>query len=82
MKLSSYYRDCFGTLCPPRVQRELNSFLHVGMEEGVILEAMDEASIAPRPSWLYARAILSRCHAEGVHTVDAYYERQIRRRGF
>ena len=79
MKLGVYYREVFGTAaCPPVAQREISYFLGRGMEEDVICEAMDEASLAPRPSWRYARAVLDRCLSEGVKTVDAYYERRAR----
>ena len=79
MKLSVYYREVFGTAaCPPVAQREISYFLGRGMTEDVICEAMDEASLAPRPSWRYARAVLDRCLSEGVKDIDAYYERRVR----
>ena len=75
-KVESYYRECFGLPCPPRAQREITWWIRDGVDPDMICEAMDEATMAPRPSWLYARAIVERCRAEGVRTIDAYYERQ------
>ena len=76
--VESYYTQCFGNPCPPRAQREILCWLKDGIDENMLMEAMDEATMAPRPSWLYARAIVLRCINEGVKTVDAFYERQIR----
>ena len=73
-----YYGDAFGVAAPPRVAREVTSLLSDGVDADMLLEIIDEASVAPRPSWCYARAIISRCLAEGVKTCADYYERQIR----
>ena len=76
-KVASYYRECLGNPCPPRAQREIIYWIRDGIDPDMICEALDEASMAPRPSWLYARAIITRCIAEGVKTIGDYYDRQI-----
>ena len=78
MEVMDYYKAVFGTpTCPPVVKRELEAYYRAGMNAQVMIEALDEASVAPRPSWAYARAIIRRCISEGVLDIDAYYERQI-----
>lgn len=75
--LARYYCQALGAQrCPPMAMREMEGALLDGMDVAVIYRALDEASMAPRPSWAYARAILNRCFAEGALTLDAYELRQ------
>ena len=75
--LGDYAADALGwNRVPPVVLGDIGRFLDQGMDPFVIMTAIDEASIAPRPSWNYARAILRRCIAERCLTVEAYEIRQ------
>ena len=76
---SAYYCETFGTLtCPPVAKQRMRICLDAGMEPHLIQTAMDEAAMAPRPSWAYANAILMRLLQEDCLTLDAYEQRQIR----
>ena len=76
--VATYYTECLGTHCPPVARREIMCWLREGVDPDMICAALDEASMAPRPSWLYASAIVKRCIEEGVKTVGDFYERQVR----
>ena len=76
---SAYYCETFGTLtCPPVAKQRMRICLHAGMDPELIRTAMDEAAMAPRPSWAYANAILMRLLQEECFTLSAYEDRQIR----
>jgi len=78
-EIAQYYCDTFGApKAPPVVIRECEFALEQGMSWQLILITMDEAALAPRPSWAYARAIIRRLLGEGVLTPDAYAQRQAR----
>lgn len=77
-QLAAYYRDTFGSYCPACARREMEEALDRGIFPDVIMICLDEAAAAPRPSWAYARAILRRCIAEGIHTAEDYGQGQIR----
>lgn len=71
-----YYCDVFGRQrVAPSVRRDMVSALDAGMEPAVLMAAMDAASQAASPSWAYARAVIIRCIAEGVFTLEAYNAR-------
>lgn len=75
--LAEYYERSFGAYCPQCARRDIADALDQGMTMDVILIAMDEAAIAPRPSWAYARAILRRCLIQHINTEDDYNRGQI-----
>lgn len=76
---AGYYCETFGTLtCPPVAKQRMRISLNAGMDPELIRTAMDEAAMAPRPSWAYANAILMRLLQEECFTLDAYEQRQIR----
>lgn len=76
---SAYYCETFGTLtCPPVAKQRMRMCLSSGMDPYLIQTAMDEAAMAPRPSWAYANAILMRLLQEDCLTLEAYEQRQIR----
>lgn len=75
-ELRTYYQDAFGLRCPPVARADMEWFLDAGIAPDVIRLCIDAATLAPRPSWAYARAILRRLRAEGVRTVDQYNKRQ------
>ena len=78
-EIEQYYCDTFGApKAPPVAIREIDFALEHGLEPALIMTAMDEAAMAPRPSWAYARAIIRRLLGEGVLTPDAYAQRQAR----
>lgn len=72
----SYYCDVFGRQrVAPSVRRDMVSAIDAGMEPAVLMAAMDAATQAAAPSWAYARAVIVRCLAEGVLTLEAYNAR-------
>lgn len=78
-ELAAYYCATFGAATmPPVAERCCLSAMAAGMDEGLIFNAMDEAAMAPRPSWAYAAAIIRRLMQEECFTWDAYEERQQR----
>ena len=78
-EIAEYYCATFGTqTMPPIAERRCLSAMAAGMDEGLIYNAIDEAAMAPRPSWAYANAIITRLMQEEVFTWDAYEERQQR----
>ena len=78
-EVEQYYCDTFGTAAmPPVAIRQIDYAFEQGMSPDLIMTAIDEAALAPRPSWAYARAIIQRLLAEGVLTPEAYTERQAR----
>lgn len=84
-EIERYFCDTFGAAkLPPVAIRQITIALDQGMDYQLIMTAMDEAALAPRPSWAYAAAILRRLCCEGCWTPDAYRKRQeafFRRRG-
>lgn len=84
-EIEQYFCDTFGAAkMPPVAIRQIDVVLERGMEPALIYTAMDEAALAPRPSWAYAAAILRRLMSEKVFTEDDYQKRQAawrRRRG-
>lgn len=78
-EVEPYYCQTFGTASmPPVAQGRVMVCLNRGMEESLIYTAIDEAAMAPRPSWAYANAILTRLLQEECLTAQAYIDRQER----
>lgn len=78
-EVDQYFCDTFGTATvPPVAVRQIDYALERGMAPELVMTALDEAAVAPRPSWAYARAIIQRLLGEGVLTPDAYAQRQAR----
>lgn len=76
---AGYYCETFGTLtCPPVAKQRMRICLGSGMDPELIRTAIDEAAMAPRPSWAYANAILMRLLQEECFTLAQYEDRQIR----
>ncbi|MDO4385093.1 MAG: hypothetical protein Q4E18_03735 [Clostridia bacterium] len=72
----AYYCDVYDRQrVAPSVRRDMAAAIDGGMEPAVIMAAMDAAAQAAAPSWAYARAVIVRCLAEGVLTLDAYNQR-------
>lgn len=85
-QIAGYYCETFGAAAmPPIAKRQCLIAMNQGLDPMLIYTAIDEAALAPRPSWAYAAAILRRLAQEGCLTTDAYLERQerwqARRRG-
>lgn len=74
--IAQYYLDTFGVKMPPVAKADVNDALEAGLEPVLVFRALDEAAIAPRPSWAYSRAILRRLVNEGCLTEAAYNARQ------
>lgn len=78
-QIAEYYCETFGlAVMPPVAKRQCRMAMNQGLEETLIYTAIDEAALAPRPSWAYAAAILRRLCAEGCFTFEAYADRQER----
>ena len=45
----------------PAVRALVVRYLRAGVEMGLLMAAMDDTMLAPRPSWRYWTAIVSRC---------------------
>ena len=76
-EIADYYCATFGApAMPPVAGRQITGALDQGMDYALIFTAIDEAALAPRPSWAYAAAILRRLIAEGVRTPEDYEKRQ------
>lgn len=50
------------------MQQDVADALEDGIDPEVIIFCVQEAELAPRPSWGYARAVLRRCRNSGVKT--------------
>lgn len=67
-----YYARAFGRSPAPGIQRELATRIRDGMSAEVLRAAIDDTMMAPRPSWAYMAAILRRCDAEGILTLEQW----------
>ena len=76
--IARYYRDTLGCVMPPMAKRDVAAAIEAGLEPQLVIIALDETALAPRPSWAYARAILRRLLREGVYDEQAYNRRQAR----
>ena len=74
--LAGYYSAVLSYRCPPIVLRQMLDFLKAGAKPSLIRAALDAASVAPRPSWQYARAIIGNCIATGYFDADDFERRQ------
>ncbi len=74
--IARYYRDTLGCVMPPMAKRDVEAAIEAGLEPQLVIIALDETALAPRPSWAYARAILRRLLREGVYDEQAYNRRQ------
>lgn len=63
--LCDYFARSFGRVCPPVVERDIGDWLAQGIIGDTIECAIDEAQLAPRPSWAYVRAIIRRVYING-----------------
>ena len=76
--IARYYRETLGCVMPPMAKRDATAAIEAGLEPQLVIIALDETALAPRPSWAYARAILRRLLREGVYDEQAYNRRQAR----
>jgi len=77
VELCQVYREDFGVVCPAPVRRRFALFLRT-IEKDMLIEVMDEAAMAPMPSWRYANAIIDACIAEDCLTAEDFRLRRIR----
>lgn len=71
-----YYCDVFDRRrVAPAVRRDIASALSAGADLSLIIYALDQASLAPSPSWSYATTVISRCIADGCFDRDAAEKR-------
>lgn len=54
----------------PVLQRDVYDALADGMEADTLIACIQEAEVAPRPSWGYARAVIRRCRQSRILTMD------------
>ena len=66
------YEDVFGRRMMGLMVEDVNQLLSQGMEAAVIVKAIEETAAAPMPSWRYTMAILRRCAANGVTTLEGW----------
>lgn len=66
--------ETIGCRCNPAYVLQIPA-LQQYFEESMLYQAAESAAMAVRPSWVYFRAILRRCAAEGCYTSAAYTER-------
>lgn len=64
--LRERYTECIGTPMPQIIHKRLLLDLLDGTPYEYYSYALDEASIAPKPSWRYVLAIVARLHREQV----------------
>lgn len=64
--LRQQYMNCIGRPMPPSIHRKLLLDLIDGAEFEYYRYAIDEAAIAPQPSWRYVMAIVRRLQREKV----------------
>lgn len=64
--LKETYQECLKAPMPVPVERRITDALIRGVPFEYFSYALTEASYAPRPSWRYAEAIVSRCIRERV----------------
>ncbi len=65
-----YYADSFRREPAPGIRREIAEAIRGGMTGECLMAIMDETMSAPRPSWAYCRAIMARCAADGIETLE------------
>ena len=64
-----YYARAFQRSPAPAVLREFATRIKGGMSADVIIAAIDDTMMAPRPSWAYLAAIFRRCDLENIKTM-------------
>ena len=74
-EISSQYYECLLTPMPSFVARRVLMELQEGVPSSYFMYALEEAAMAPRPSWKYAIAIVRRLVREKVSTEEVLSER-------
>lgn len=74
-----YYADTFRRAPGPGIRRDIAYAIKDGMTGECLSAIMDESQTAPRPSWAYCLAILRRCQAEGIKTLEDWQRDRQRR---
>lgn len=69
--LDGYYAMAMGREMPPVICRLMKECLAYGMKPSLLQEAIDQTTLAPRPSPHYLRAILKRWMDAGIKTTFA-----------
>ena len=57
---ADYWSRSTGLRCSPAIEEELIDLLTQGVTYPDVIYAIDQTTMAPRPSWAYCRAILRR----------------------
>ena len=58
--ICEYWEESTGLRCSPGIRAEICERVRVGYTVEQLQYAIDETTMAPRPSWAYCRAILER----------------------
>lgn len=64
--LRQLYAECIGTPMPMAIHRRVLLALEEGTPYQYFQYALNEAAMAPRPSWRYVMAIVARLYRDGV----------------
>lgn len=66
--LAKFYAEECGFRQLPWMKREFLEYLNLGFEMDMLREVIHRTARAPRPSWAYLSAIISRCDQNGIYT--------------
>lgn len=69
-RVLEYAEDALQMRAGRVMQQDVAEALEDGMSPDVLIFCVQEAEMAPRPSWGYARAVLRRCRASGIKTAE------------
>lgn len=76
----SEYRLCVGQITD-YIAYQLDAWLERAGRE-ILLYAIHETAMAPRPSWRYCLAILTRCEAQGITPEQAEHDDTLSQGGY
>lgn len=71
-EIANAYFEVFGRKMLTQQLEDVTSLIVAGMDVQVIVAAIEETAAAPSPSWRYAMAILRRCAAGKITTMEAW----------
>jgi DnaD/phage-associated family protein len=77
-KSINFYNKNIGGITP-YVAEEMDSFIEDGIEEDLIIKAMQKAVDYGKASWGYAKGILNNCYKENIKTVEQFDAKEMQR---
>ena len=75
-QIADYWEENTLIRCLPPMMRDIRAWLDQGFETDVILMAIDQTAVAPRPAWRYLQSIMARSRADGAFTGTAFVMRK------